>query len=110
MAHPFWVRTRSAMPDDRQLHACLMAFVSDMAVVEGARAPGSTAPMFSGASLDHALWFLRPARLDDWLLFSVDPVSNAGGRGLATGRFRTRDGVLVGAIAQEALLRPARQG
>ena len=62
-----------------------------------------------GASLDHAVWFHRPARADDWLLFSVDPVSNAGARGLARGTMHTRDGVLVTSVAQEALLRDAGQ-
>jgi len=58
-----------------------------------------------GASLDHAVWFHRPARVDEWLLFDVDPVSNFGSRGLARGTMHTRDGTLVASIAQEALLR-----
>jgi acyl-CoA thioesterase-2 len=106
--HPFWVRTRSSVPDDPVLHRCLVAFLSDMAVVSGARAPESTLPArFVGASLDHAVWFHRPARPDEWLLFSVEPASNAGARGLAVGSFHTTDGTLVASIAQEALLRDA---
>jgi acyl-CoA thioesterase-2 len=58
-----------------------------------------------GASLDHAMWFHRPARADEWILFSVEPVSNAASRGLARGTMHTQDGVLVASIAQEALLR-----
>ena len=104
--HPFWVRTRDRLPDDPVLHMCVLAFMSDMGVVGSARAPSSTAVAFAGASLDHAVWFHRPARADEWLLFSVDPVSNAGARGLARGTFHTADGVLVASIAQEALLRP----
>lgn len=104
--HPFWVRTREPLPDDAALHACVLAFMSDMGVVGSARAPESTAMPFAGASLDHAVWFHRPARADAWLLFSVDPVTNAGARGLARGTFHTREGVLVASIAQEALLRP----
>ncbi|HSL58299.1 MAG TPA: acyl-CoA thioesterase domain-containing protein [Acidimicrobiales bacterium] len=104
--HPFWVRTRLPVPDDAVLHRCLIAFLSDMGVVMGARAPESTLPArFLGASLDHAVWFHRPARPDEWLLFSVEPASNSGARGLALGSFRTVDGTLVASIAQEALLR-----
>jgi acyl-CoA thioesterase II len=62
-----------------------------------------------GASLDHAVWFHRPARADEWLLFSVDPVTNYGSRGLAKGSMHTRDGVLVASISQEALLRTTGQ-
>ena len=107
MLHPFWVRTRGRLPDAPDLHTCVIAFMSDMGVVGGARAPGSTLPArFMGASLDHAVWFHRPARADEWLLFEVGPVSNFGARGLARGSFRTADGRLVASISQEALLRP----
>ena len=104
--HPFWVRTRDRLPDDAALHACVLAFISDMGVVGSARSPVSTLPrMFMGASLDHAVWFHRPARADEWILFSVDPVTNFGARGLARGTMHTADGVLLASIAQEALLR-----
>jgi acyl-CoA thioesterase-2 len=106
LRHPFWVRTREAVDADPVVHACLLAFLSDMAVVSSARAPGSTVARFAGASLDHAMWFHRQARVDDWLLFSVGAVSNAGARGLALGTLHDRSGVLVASIAQEALLRP----
>lgn len=108
--HPFWVKTRRSLPDDAALHACVLAFISDMGVVGSARAPGSSLPaQFIGASLDHAMWFHRPARADEWLLFSVEPVSNFGARGLARGTMHRADGVLVASIAQEALLRGAGQ-
>jgi acyl-CoA thioesterase-2 len=104
--HPFWVRTPEPLPEDPMLHACAVAFMSDMGVVASARSPVSTLPrMFMGASLDHAVWFHRPVRADQWLLFSVEPVTNYGGRGLARGTFHSEDGVLVASIAQEALLR-----
>ena len=104
--HPFWVRTRDRLPDDAALHACVLAFISDMGVVGSARSPESTLPkQFMGASLDHAVWFHRPARADEWILFSVEPVTNFGSRGLARGTMHTSDGVLVASIAQEALLR-----
>jgi acyl-CoA thioesterase-2 len=108
--HPFWVRAREPLPDEPGLHAAVLTFISDMGVVGSARAPGSSLPhRFMGASLDHAVWFHRPARADEWLLFSVEPASNAGARGLARGTIHTRDGVLVASVAQEALLRDAGQ-
>lgn len=107
VVHPFWVKTHDPMPDDPLLHACVITFISDMAVVASARAPESTSIPFGGASLDHAVWFHRRVRADDWLLFSVDPVTNYGARGLARGSMHTADGVHAVSIAQEALLRPA---
>lgn len=107
VVHPFWVKTRDPLPDDPLIHACVMTFISDMAVVASARAPRSTSVPFGGASLDHAVWFHRRARADEWLLFSVDPVTNFGARGLARGAMHTLDGVHAVSIAQEALLRPA---
>jgi acyl-CoA thioesterase II len=106
--HPFWVRTRDPLPDDPALHACVLTFMSDMGVVGSARAPKATSMIFGGASLDHAVWFHRPCRPDQWLLFSVDPISNFGARGLARGSFHDENGLLVASIAQEALLRPTK--
>jgi acyl-CoA thioesterase II len=107
VAHPFWVRVRGEVGDDPAMHASLLTFLSDMGVVRSARAPGSTAAPFAGASLDHAMWFHRPARADEWMLFSVEPVSNFGARGLAQGTLHDRHGVRIASMAQEALLRPA---
>lgn len=108
--HPFWLKTRGPLPDDPLLHACVLAFMSDMGVVGSARAPGSSLPhRFMGASLDHAVWFHRPVRADQWLLFDVSPISNHGARGLARGSFHSADGTLVASIAQEALLRATGQ-
>ena len=104
--HPLWVRSKEPLPDDPDLHATVLTFFSDMGVVGSARSPSSTLPhRFMGASLDHAVWFHRPARADEWILFSVSPVSNSGARGLAQGTMHTQDGVLVASIMQEALLR-----
>jgi acyl-CoA thioesterase-2 len=108
--HPFWVRTRGRLPDDPALHACALAFISDMGVVGSAPRPGTDRTRgFMGASLDHAVWFHTPARADEWLLFDVQPLRNAGARGLAWGTMHTRTGVLVTSVAQEALLRPTMQ-
>ncbi len=105
--HPAWIRLREPIePDNDAMHVSALTFISDMAVIGSARAPGSTAG-WGGASLDHAVWFHRPVRVDQWLLFSVDPVTNYGARGLARGTFQRQDGTLVASLAQECLLRPA---
>jgi acyl-CoA thioesterase-2 len=104
--HPCWVRLREMIDADDALHVAALTYVSDLAVIGSARAPGSTAG-FGGASLDHAVWFHRPPRVDDWLLFSVDPLTNFGARGLARGSFQRLDGTLVASFVQECLLRPA---
>lgn len=104
--HPCWVRLRDPIPDDPALHASALAYVSDLAVIGSARGP-SQQGQWGGASLDHSVWFHRPLRVDEWLLFSVDPVTNYGARGLAKGTFHTTAGVLVASMAQEALLRTA---
>lgn len=102
--HPTWVRLKEPFGDDPAMHACALTYISDMAVIRSAVAPG--APIsWGGASLDHAVWFHRPFRVDEWLLFSVDPVSNFGARGLARGSFHTVDGTLVASFVQECLLR-----
>ena len=103
--HPFWVRSRRPLPEDPSIHVCATAFVSDMGVVPSSRAPGRPAMISMGASLDHAVWFHRPARADDWLLFNVEPVSNHGARALARGTLHDRHGRLVMSMTQETLLR-----
>lgn len=104
-----WLRTRGALPDDRALHACVITFVSDMgAVYAAALAQGGGLGITMGASLDHAVWFHRPIRPDDWILFDLVPISNAGSRGLVHGTMHTRDGVLGASVTQEGLIRPMR--
>ena len=101
-----WVRSSSALPDDRALHACILTFISDMGAVFAAAIPvGGEPGTVMGASLDHAVWFHRPVRLDEWVLFDLRPVSNAGSRGLVVGSFHARDGALAASVAQEALVR-----
>jgi acyl-CoA thioesterase-2 len=105
-----WVRARTRLADDRALHVCLLTFVSDMGAVYAAAIPvGGKFGTVMGASLDHAVWFHRPVRLDEWVLFDLRPMSNAGSRGLVQGTFHTRDGVLAASVAQEALIRPVRR-
>jgi acyl-CoA thioesterase-2 len=108
IVHPCWIRLRAPVGDDPVTHASLMAFMSDMALMGSAAAPGSRFEMPGSASLDHAVWFHRHARVDDRLLYSAEPTTNFGARGLARGTLHTREGTLVASIAQEALLRTGR--
>ncbi|OLT30681.1 hypothetical protein BJF79_38515 [Actinomadura sp. CNU-125] len=105
--HPFWIRASRPVGDDPALHACLVAYLTDMGMVSSARAPGSPRELVTAVTLDHAVWFHRPPRVDQWLLYSADPVTNHAARGLARGTLHTADGTLLASIAQEALLRPA---
>jgi acyl-CoA thioesterase II len=108
ISHPFWVRVTAPMDEEPALHACVLAYLSDIAVVRAARAPESRERYDDlRVSLDHSIWFHRPARADQWLLFSMSPVAHVGTRGLAQGSIRTADGTLVASVAQEVLLRPA---
>ena len=104
-----WVRTTAALPDDHRVHAVVLTFMSDMAVVLAARPPGdpSRPPWegFMGASLDHAVWFHRPVRADAWLYYDLHALSTFSARGLARGVFYDRDGSLVASVTQEALIR-----
>ncbi|MEO3782291.1 acyl-CoA thioesterase domain-containing protein [Actinocorallia sp. B10E7] len=107
LRHPFWFRSLDEVAEPA-LHPCVLTYVSDVAVVDSSRAPGSAVRYATAVSLDHAVWFHRPARADEWLLYSMDSSINHGARGLARGTMRTLDGTLVASIAQETLLRPAR--
>jgi acyl-CoA thioesterase-2 len=103
-----WLRTREPLPDDPVLQRALLAFVSDMSLLDTALLPHGKS-IFSGvkvASLDHAMWFHRPFRADDWLLYVQDSPSASGARGFNRGAIYTRDGVLVASVAQEGLIRP----
>lgn len=107
-----WVRAAAALPDDRNLHACALTFMSDMAVVMAVRPPSSGLGWegFTGASLDHAVWFHRPVRADEWLLYDLHSLSTFNARGLARGTFHTQAGVLGASVTQEALIRQLPPG
>jgi len=98
----FWIRCTAELPDDPMLHAAILAYVSDISnglvQLEGE-------DLRSGPSLDHAVWFHRPARMDDWTWQDLIPHTAAAGRGLYTGAIFSRDGARVASIAQEALFR-----
>ena len=103
--HRHWFRTCRAIDDDPHLHAALLAYATDWTGVGGRplELEHDTTGMIS---LDHAAWFHRPARADEWLLQDVQSLVNAGGRGTLRGVIRDRDGLIVASMAQEMLLRP----
>jgi acyl-CoA thioesterase-2 len=108
-----WFRAIGRLPNDPSLHSCLLAYVSDYYLL-------STAVRASGAdlghnaalaiSIDHAIWFHRPARLDEWLLYSIDSPNVSGARGFTRASIFTRAGHLVASTAQEGLMRIRRAG
>ncbi|MDA8056640.1 MAG: acyl-CoA thioesterase II [Actinomycetota bacterium] len=106
-----WIRADGELPDDRLLHACVAAYASDMSLFDTMLAPHDVRwddPDFMGASLDHCMWFHRPFRIDEWLLYDMDSPNAAGARGLARGFLFARDGTLVVSMAQEGLMRLTR--
>ena len=107
-AKQVWIRAAGELPDDVKLHQNLLAYVSDYELLGTSTLPHGL-PFMTGqvqmASLDHALWFHRPFRIDDWLLYSMDSPNASGARGFARGQFFSRDGQLVASTAQEGLVR-----
>jgi len=110
-----WVRTVDHLPDDQALHQNLLAYVSDFELLATSTLPHGlsfTRGNVIMASLDHALWFHREFRMDEWLLYSMDSPNASGARGFARGQLFTRDGRLVASTTQEGLVRvidPARR-
>lgn len=103
-----WMRAKGALPDDQLLHRAVLAFACDQIMLEPVlRRAGLSwlTPGLSVASLDHAMWWHRDVRVDDWLLFDQDSPTAQGGRGLGTTRVFDREGVLVATIAQEGMVR-----
>ena len=114
-AAPFqhvWMRAVDRVPDDDRLHRCLLAYVSDFNLLNTASNPHESSYLTGNlimASIDHAMWFHRPFRIDDWLLYSMDSPSASGSRGLARGGIFTRAGQLVASVAQEGLMRVVKK-
>jgi acyl-CoA thioesterase-2 len=103
-----WFRANAPLPDGPALHQCVLAYASDMTLLDTALLPhGFTlfTPQLQLASLDHAMWFHRPFRADEWLLYVQDSPSASGGRGFNRGTVFRRDGALVASAAQEGLIR-----
>jgi acyl-CoA thioesterase II len=103
-----WVRATGALPDDPVVHRAVLAYASDMTLLDTALfAHGRMIfdPDLQAASLDHAMWFHRPFRADEWLLYAEDSPSASGARGFTRGSLFARDGRLVASVAQEGLIR-----
>ena len=103
-----WIRVNGSLPSDPRLHACALAYASDLGAVHASMTAIGVQlfdPEWQVASLDHAVWFHRPFRADDWLLFSFDCTSVSAERGLNHGLVYAQNGALVASITQEALLR-----
>jgi acyl-CoA thioesterase-2 len=104
----FWFRAVKPLPDVALLQYCALAYASDFGPMATALLPHGKAPVDDDirlTSIDHALWFHRPIRMDDWLLYDLVTPSGQGGRGLSFGRIFTRDGRLVASAAQEGIMR-----
>ncbi len=104
-----WIRAMEPLPDEPALHQSVLAYASDLMLLDSSLiAHGTTVfdQKIQGASLDHALWFHRPFRADDWLLYAQDSPSTSGARGFSRGMVFDRQGHLVASVAQEGLIRP----
>ncbi len=106
-----WIKALGSLPDTERMHQVALAYVSDYNLLATALLPhrrNLAARKFFLASLDHAMWFHRPFRFDDWLLYSIESPSAGAARGFSRGNVFTRDGVMVASVAQEGLIRYSR--
>lgn len=104
--HLTWLRSRTGLGDDPAVHACALTYFSDLTLTRTAHMPLRRPGIVRiGASLDHVIWFHRPSRADEWLLFDQRASSYAGARALSHGRMFTTEGALVASVVQEALIR-----
>jgi acyl-CoA thioesterase-2 len=106
--HRIWMKADGMLPDDPTLHVCVLTFASDLNLLDSVLIHHGMAARLdpiSMASLDHAMWFHRQFRADDWFLYESSSPSASGGRGLAVGRFFARDGRLVASVTQEGMIR-----
>jgi acyl-CoA thioesterase-2 len=107
-----WMRANGSLPDDLALHQCVLAYASDMTLLDTSLIAHGRIMFDSSlmlASLDHALWFHRPFRADQWLLYAQDSPASFGARGFSRGSIFSQDGTLVASVAQEGLIRENRQ-
>ncbi|MGD7001136.1 acyl-CoA thioesterase [Corynebacterium halotolerans] len=102
-----WFRSKEKLPDDHTFHVCTLAYMSDMTLLHSATVPHPNHKL-QMASLDHAMWFLRPFRADEWLLYDQRSPSAANGRALTHGRIFNEAGDLVAIVNQEGLTRTHR--
>ncbi len=106
-----WLRAVGQLPDDERLHRCLLAYVSDYNLLNTAVRPHSSSYLSGNlvmASIDHAMWFHRPLRVDEWMLYTMESPSASGARGFTRGMLHSRDGRLIASTAQEGLIRVAK--
>jgi len=106
-----WIRATGSLPDSPAIHQCVLAYASDMTLLDAALIPYGRSVFdkdIMAASLDHALWFHRSFRADEWLLYAQDSPNLADSRGFSRGLIFLRDGTLVASVAQEGLLRRRR--
>jgi acyl-CoA thioesterase-2 len=107
-----WIRATGRLPDDPAIHQCVLAYASDMTLLDTVMVPHGRTLFekdFMAASLDHALWLHRPFRADEWLLYAQDSPNLHGARGFARGLIFKQDGTLVASVAQEGLVRERKQ-
>lgn len=103
-----WVKTVGAVPNERHIQAAVLAYLSDMTLLDTALYAHGTSVFdrtLQVASLDHSMWFHRPCRMDDWLLYTQDSPSASGARGMTRGSLFDRSGALIASVAQEGLIR-----
>ncbi len=112
-AHPartqIWLRAAGEVPADPVMNTCMLTYASDLTLLGVSLVPHGeiiASPRIQPASLDHTIWFHRPARADQWMLYDQHSPSATGARGLALGRVFRADGTLVASVAQEGLIRP----
>ena len=106
------MRADGRLPDDQLLHACIVAYASDMSLLDSILLAHGTEwddDNFMGASLDHAMWFHRPFRADEWWLYDQESTSSFGARGIARGEIYARDGRLAVSVVQEGLVRTIKR-
>jgi acyl-CoA thioesterase II len=107
-----WLKAAGSVPHDVVLNTCVLTYASDLTLLAVALVPHGVligSQQVQSASLDHSLWFHRPFRADEWMLYDQHSPSASGGRGFAIGRVFSREGRLVASVAQEGLIRPARE-
>jgi acyl-CoA thioesterase-2 len=103
-----WLKTNGNLPDDLRIHSCMLAYASDFHFLPTSLLPHGAShllPNFQIATVDHAMWFHRPFRFDDWLLYSMNSPSASSGRGLVRGQIFSRQGELVASTTQEGVIR-----
>lgn len=106
--HLVWWKADGKLPDDLLLHQCVLTYASDFTLIDAALARHGRSwfqPDMMVASIDHAIWFHRPFRADEWLLYATHSPSASGARGFSLGRIYAEDGTLVASVAQEGLMR-----